>query len=120
MKCRKRFETNALQALLPASYAEQNTRPIKKATRSYYECNRIITWEPVKITSEKTLFLRLHTKESVFIFISLNPNVMKKNPSVRKSSSVLQSIKQIVHLLVESFESPQTKQFKRWKSYVAE
>ncbi|QNA44589.1 hypothetical protein [Lacibacter sediminis] len=45
---------------------------------------------------------------------------MKKNPSVRKSSSVLQSIKQIVHLLVESFESPQTKQFKRWKSYVAE
>jgi hypothetical protein len=66
------------------------------------------------------LFLLLQTKESVYTFIALNPMFMKKNPSVRKSSSVLQSIKQIVHLLVESFESPQTKQFKRWKSYVAE
>jgi predicted AAA+ superfamily ATPase len=91
-----------------------------KATGSYYECSRIITQKPVKITSEKTLFLLLQTKESVYTFIALNPMFMKKNPSVRKSSSVLQSIKQIVHLLVESFESPQTKQFKRWKSYVAE
>lgn len=94
--------------------------PIMKATKSYNESNRIITQKPVKITSEKTLFLRLQTQESGYTFISLNPIVMKKNPSVRKSSSVLQSIKQIVHLLVESFESPQTKQFKRWKSYVAE
>ncbi len=45
---------------------------------------------------------------------------MNQAKTVRKSSSVLQSIKQIVHLLVESFESPQTKQFKRWKNYVAE
>lgn len=45
---------------------------------------------------------------------------MKKAKQLRKSSSFLQSIKQIVYLLVESFESPQTKQFKRWKNYVAE
>ncbi len=45
---------------------------------------------------------------------------MKQTKPVRKSSSVIQSIKQIVHLLVESFESPQTKQFRRWKNYVAE
>ena len=91
-----------------------------KATKSFYECSRIITQKPVKTTSEKTLFLRLQRKQTVNIFIALNPSVMKKNPTVRKNSSVLQSIKQIVHMLVESFESPQTKQFKRWKSYVAE
>ncbi|WP_164972697.1 hypothetical protein [Lacibacter luteus] len=45
---------------------------------------------------------------------------MKKSTSVKKSSSVILSIKQIVHLLVESFESPQTKQFRRWKNYFAE
>lgn len=45
---------------------------------------------------------------------------MNQAKPVRKNSSVIQSIKQIVHLLVESFESPQTKQFRRWKNYVAE
>ncbi len=45
---------------------------------------------------------------------------MSKNQTVRKGSSVLQSIKQIVHLLVESFESPQTRQFRRLKNFVSE
>ncbi|MBY0479313.1 MAG: hypothetical protein K2Q24_16820 [Chitinophagaceae bacterium] len=45
---------------------------------------------------------------------------MKKNQSVRKSSSFMQSLKQIVHLLVESFESPQTREFRRLKSFISE
>ncbi len=40
--------------------------------------------------------------------------------AIRKSSAVIFSFKQIVYLLFESFESPQTKQFKRWKSYIGE
>jgi hypothetical protein len=40
--------------------------------------------------------------------------------AIRKSSAVIISFKQIVHLLMESFESPQTRQFKRWKSYIGE
>jgi hypothetical protein len=40
--------------------------------------------------------------------------------AIRKSSAVLFSFKQIVFMLVESFESPQTRQFKRWKSYIGE
>jgi hypothetical protein len=40
--------------------------------------------------------------------------------AIRKSSAVIFSFKQIVHLLFESFESPQTKQYKRWKSYLGE
>jgi hypothetical protein len=40
--------------------------------------------------------------------------------AIRKSSAVILSFKQIVHLLFESFESPQTRQFKRWKSFIGE
>jgi len=40
--------------------------------------------------------------------------------AIRKSSAVIFSFKQIVHLLVESFENPQTRQFKRWKNYLGE
>ncbi|MFN5134299.1 MAG: hypothetical protein ACK5DG_03205 [Chitinophagaceae bacterium] len=40
--------------------------------------------------------------------------------AIRKSSAVIFSLKQIVHMLVESFETPQTRQFKRWKSYLGE
>lgn len=45
---------------------------------------------------------------------------MNKSHSVRKRSSVLKSIKQMVFSLIESFESPQTKEFKRWKNYFAQ
>lgn len=45
-------------------------------------------------------------------------NIMKT--AIRKSSAVIFSFKQIVHLLFESFESPQTRQFKRWKSFIGE
>jgi hypothetical protein len=40
--------------------------------------------------------------------------------AIRKSSTVIFSLKQIVYMLVESFETPQTTQFKRWKSYIGE
>ncbi len=40
--------------------------------------------------------------------------------TIRKSSVVLHSFKMIVHLLVESFESQQTKQFRRLKSFISE
>jgi hypothetical protein len=44
---------------------------------------------------------------------------MKKNPPYVKALLFF-SLLTDCSLLVESFESPQTKQFKRWKSYVAE
>ncbi len=40
--------------------------------------------------------------------------------AIRKSSSVIHSIKLVMNLLVESFESPQTRQFRRLKRFVTD
>lgn len=40
--------------------------------------------------------------------------------AIRKSSAVILSFKQMVNLLIESFESQQTREFKRWKSFIGE
>jgi hypothetical protein len=56
--------------------------------------------------------------ENLLLSLCYKSNVMKT--AIRKSSAVILSFKQIVHLLVESFESPQTRQFKRWKSFIGE
>jgi hypothetical protein len=56
--------------------------------------------------------------ENGLLSLSHKSNDMKT--AIRKSSAVILSFKQIVHLLFESFESPQTRQFKRWKSFIGE
>ncbi len=57
-------------------------------------------------------------KKNRHYIYSVKSNNMKT--TIQKSSAVFQSFKQIVTLLVESFESPQAKQFKRLKSFISE
>ncbi len=81
---------------------------------------RNFTGNYVFFTFSDRVELLLHRNCILIIFISENPIIMKATITRNKSSLFARTFRLFVEQLMESFESPQARQFRLLKKLVAE